>query len=225
MPLLSKISNYWNNTENFLLPLWPMRFRNIYAIVLLLSCWISVDAQEVDTIPYFDPSEVFTVEEDSAEIARLAACKMVSGVWQYNKPYVHADGSSIVGKLGKPIAKNKLKKKLNKVFKKLKINKRWNSMALTADGAWEMRLLGVPLKGKYVYDPEKQNLTLKWKGIPLRSHTYRDGKKLYVAFDTDHLLVIMHVLSGLSHSETLKALSFLSQNFSNVMVGFEMKQQ
>lgn len=202
-----------------------MKCKILNIVFLLLVGILPAVAQEVDTIEYFSPEEVLVVEEDTAEVARLEACAMVAGEWQYSKPYVHADGSSLIGKLGKPIAKSKLKKNLDKAFKKLKIKNRWNSMTLTADGNWEMRLLGMPMKGRYTYDPALQRLTLKWNGIPLKSHTHRDGKKLYVAFDTDRLLVILHVLSGLSHSETLKALSFLSKNFSNVMVGFEMKQK
>lgn len=188
-----------------------------------MCCPVNMFSQ--DTIAYFDPAQVLVVEDDTAQIARLAACQLVAGSWEYSKPYVHADGASFVGKLGKPIAKSKLKKKLDKAFKKLKIKNRWNSMTLTGDGHWEMRVMGVPMKGSYTYDPAAQSLTLKWKGIPLKSHTHRDGKKLYVAFDTDRLLVVLHLLSGIGHSETLKALSFLSQNFRNVMVGFEMKQK
>lgn len=193
--------------------------------LLLLVGILPAGAQEVDTLDYFNPDEVLVVEEDTVEAARLAACAVVAGEWQYSKPFVHADGSSIVGKLGKPIAKSKLKKNLDKAYKKLKIKNRWNSMTLSDDGQWEMRLLGMPIKGRYTYEPAEQRLTLKWNGIPLKSHTHRDGKKLYIAFDTDRLLVVLHVLSGISHSETLKALSFLSKNFSNVMVGFEMKQK
>ena len=111
------------------------------------------------------------------------------------------------------------------MHKKLKLKSRWNSMTLTDDGAWEMRVLGLPLKGRYTYEPSDDRLTLKWNGIPLKSHVHRDGKKLYIAFDTDRLLMILHLLSGLSHSQTLKSLSFLSQNFSDVMVGFEMKAE
>ena len=150
---------------------------------------------------------------------------MVAGQWVYSKPYVHADGSSFIGKLGKPIAKSKLKKNLDKAYKKLKLKSRWNSMTLTDDGAWEMRVLGLPLKGRYTYEPSDERLTLKWNGIPLKSHVHREGKKLYIAFDTDRLQMILHLLSGLSHSQTLKSLSFLSQNFSDVMVGFEMKAE
>lgn len=197
--------------------------RNHIVLFLFLAFGLYASAQDVDTIAYFDPAEVLVEGVDSVEINRRAAYQMVAGEWQYGKPYVHADGTSFIGKLGKPIAKSKLKKGLDKAFKKLKINKRWNSMLLTPDGMWEMRIAGLPLKGKYDYDPVQQQLTLRWNGIPLKSHTHRDGKKLYIAFNTDKLLVILHLISGLSHSETLKALSFLSQNYSNVQLGFEMK--
>ena len=172
----------------------------------------------------FDPNDMFVVEEDVAQQQLLAACQVVAGEWQYSKPYVHADGASVMGKLGKPIAKSKIKKGLDKAYKKLKINKRWSAMTLTGDGQWTMRVLGLSFGGSYAYDPEQEQLTLRWHGIPLKSHTHRDGKKLYIAFDMDRLLVVLSFISGMSSSETLKSLSFLSQNFRNVMVGFEMKE-
>ena len=191
-------------------------------IIYALATVFYSQGQDMDTIAYFDPAQVMTEEVDSAEINQLAACQMVAGEWQYAKPYVHAEGSSFIGKLGKPIAKSKLKKGLNKAYKKLKITKRWNTLSLTTDGTWEMRIAGLPIKGRYTYNPDEQQLTLRWNGIPLKSHTHSDGKKLYIAFDADRLLVILHLISGMSHSETLKALSTLSQNYRNVMVGFEM---
>lgn len=197
--------------------------RHFFVLLILLlggSCY----AQEVDTLALFDPNDVFVVEEDVAQQQLLAACQVVAGEWQYSKPYVHADGASVMGKLGKPIAKSKIKKGLDKAYKKLKINKRWNSMTLTGDGQWTMRVLGLSFGGSYAYDLEQEQLTLRWHGIPLKSYTHRDGKKLYIAFDMDRLLVVLSFISGMSSSETLKSLSFLSQNFRNVMVGFEMKE-
>lgn len=203
-----------------MIPLQVMKHHVIVLLYIAFGLW--AQGQEVDTTAYFDPAQVMTEEVDSAEINHLAACQMVAGEWQYSKPYVHAEGSSFIGKLGKPIAKSKLKKGLNKVYKKLKINKRWSSLTLTTDGSWEMRIAGLPIKGRYSYNPDEQQLTLRWNGIPLKSHTHRDGNRLYIAFDTDRLLVILHLISGMSHSQTLKALSTLSQNYRNVMVGFEM---
>lgn len=192
-------------------------------VILVLAIGFSCNAQNVDSLELFDPNDVFVVAEDVEQQQHLAACQMVAGVWHYDKPYVHADGATVIGKLGKPIAKSKLKKGLNKAYKKMKINKRWNSFTLTEDGQWTMNVLGLSFGGSYVYDPEQEQLTLHWHGIPLKSHTHRDGKKFYIAFDMDKLLVILSFMSGIGHNETLKSLSFLSQNFRNVKVGFEMK--
>ncbi len=197
--------------------------RQVCLFLLAFSFWLYGNAQEVDTIALFDPDDVFVVGEDVEEAERLAACQVVAGQWQYSKPYVHAQGASVMGKLGKPIAKSKIKKNLDKAYKKLKINKRWSSMTLTPDGQWQMKVLGLTFGGSYTYSPAQQQLILRWHGIPLKSHTHRDGKKLYIAFDMDRLLVVLSFISGMSSSETLKSLSFLSQNFRNVTVGFEMK--
>lgn len=197
--------------------------KQIFVLLLVFGFGFSCFAQELDSIAYFDPNEVSVVEEDVEEANRLAACQIVAGEWRYDKPYVHADGASVIGKLGKPIAKSKIKKSLDKAYKKMKIKKRWSSLSLTKDGQWTMRVLGLSFGGNYDYDIEQQQLTLHWHGIPLKSHTHRDGKKLYIAFDMDRLLVVLSFISGMSSSETLKSLSFLSQNFRNVTVGFEMK--
>jgi len=197
--------------------------RHTFLLLIIAAIGFNMHAQDVDSIAYFDPEQVFTVEEDTVEQAILESYRQLAGTWQYTKPYVHASGSSVLGKLGKPIAKSKLKKGLDKAFKKLKIKNRWKSMVLNADGSWEMSVLGLPIKGNYSYDIDNQILTLKYKGVPLRSHVHRDGKKLYIAFDADKLLMVLNLISGMSSSATLKSLSFLSQNYRDVMVGFELK--
>lgn len=199
-----------------------MRLRILFMLTFILALHGRVVAQDIDTLTYFDPNEVFVVG-DVVEQQRLVACQMVAGTWQYDKPYVHADGATVIGKLGKPIAKSKIKKNLNKAYKKMKINKRWESLTLTEDGAWKMKVLGLSLSGSYTYDPDQELLTLRWNGVPLNSHAHRDGKKLCLAFDMDRLLVVLHAISGIGHSKTLKSLSYLSENFRNVMVGFELK--
>lgn len=202
-----------------------LRIMRKILLILVLASGLSCYAQDVDTLEYFDPNEVLVVGEDVEEANRLAACQVVAGVWQYDKPYVHADGASVMGKLGKPIAKSKIKKGLDKAYKKMKIKKRWSTFTLTEDGEWTMKVLGLSFGGSYIHDVEQQELILKWHGIPLKSHTHCDGKKLYIAFDMDRLLVVLSFMSGISSSETLKSLSFLSQNFRNVTVGFEMKRK
>lgn len=174
-----------------------------------------VDSLYQDDMLLPEEREVLNAEVFNATIA---------GTWHYDKPSVQAQGASVIGKLGKPIAKSKLKKKLNKAFKKLKINKRWNSLTLTPQGHWTINIAGVNMGGDYTYNPQEDRITLKWHGIPMSSKILRDGKRLHILFDTDHLLNVLRIISGFSHSETLKAIAFLSQNYSDVMVGFELKQ-
>ena len=53
----------------------------------------------------------------------------------------------------------------------------------------------------------------------------RDGKKkLQLTFDADKLLSLLSLASKVSDSSALKALSFLLDNYQDVMVGFEMKK-
>lgn len=163
-------------------------------------------------------------EEREAMIA-LEVNKSISGTWQYDKPSVQAQGSSILGKLGKPIAKNKLKKKFDKAFKKLKIKKRFSSLTLSPDGIWTMDISGVKMSGKYTYEPATERLTIKWHGVPMRSIAHRDGKHLHLLFDTDQLLNVLRIISGLSSNETLKAIALLSENYHDVRIGFDLKHK
>lgn len=175
------------------------------------------------TLTTFDPDSIFTLTAEDIVTDTQDANQAIVGVWQYDKPSVHTQGTSIMGKLGKPIAQSKLKKKLDKAFKKLKIKKRWTSLKLTADGRWEMTVAGKSVRGNYEYNPSRGTIRFKLLGLPCTAQIKREGKHLHLLLDTDRLLTLMRLLSGLSHNETLKALAFLSENYRDVQVGFDLK--
>ena len=156
---------------------------------------------------------------------RREANHTVAGTWQYESPSVQAQGASVLGKLGKPIAKSKLTGKLNKAYKKLKIKKRWTSLRLDTDGIWIMTVAGKDIKGKYDYDPDRGTITLRWHLMSVTAEVERKGKHLHLLFDADRLLTLMRLLSGISSSDTLKALAFLSENYNDVKVGFRLKRK
>ena len=199
-----------------------------WTIISLMAAWAmivgcaTVAAQDV-THSLFSPDSVFTLTDEDIEQDRIEANRLIAGTWQYDKPSVQAQGTSFIGKLGKPLAQSKLKSKLGKAFKKLKINKRWDSLTLTEDGRWIMPIAGKGMSGDYSYSPTKGSITLKWHMMSITALVRRDGKNLHLCFDTDRLLTLMRLLSGLSSSDTLKALAFLSENYSDVKVGFQLK--
>ena len=114
---------------------------------------------------------------------------------------------------------------LNKAYKKLKIKKRWTSLQLNNDGTWVMNVAGNDIKGKYDYNPYRECITLRWHLVSVSADVMRDGKHLHLLFDTDRMLTLMRLISGLSSNETLKALAFLSENYRDVKVGFQLKQK
>lgn len=189
----------------------------------MMGC-CAVAAQEVtDTL--FDPDSVFTLSEQDIERETIAANRLIAGIWQYDKPSVQAQGTSVLGKLGKPLAQSKIKGKLDKAFKRLKIKKRWDALCLTEDGHWIMTVAGQNLRGRYSYSPTRGTITLMWLTVSLTAQVRREGKYLHLCFDTAKLLTLMRIISGLSDNETLKALAFLSDNYHDVKVGFRLKQK
>ena len=93
------------------------------------------------------------------------------------------------------------------------------------DGNCAVKLLGMSLKGTYNYNPSQEKVTFKWHGIPMTARLKRSGKKkLHLTFDADKLLKLFSLASKVSDSSALKALSFLLDNYDDVMVGFELKK-
>ncbi len=160
----------------------------------------------------------------SSQRSDLDPAALLVDEWHYDKPVVEVRGTSVLGKLGKPLAKSKLKKKVNDAFKKLKIGQRWQSLQLTADERWTLRVVGLTIGGTYTFKPEQGTLTLRWHGVPVTMQARVDSKHLYLMADTDRLLRLLAWISGLSDSETLQAIAFLNENYDDVHIGFQLKR-
>lgn len=171
------------------------------------------------------PDQVFTVTEADIEQETRQINKMLSGEWVYNGPSVDVSGKNVLSGLGKPIAKGKLKKKLKNAFKKIGLNKARPQFSFDEDGNCAIKLLGMSLKGTYNYNPSQEKITFKWHGVPLTARLKRSGKKkAHLTFDADKLLKLFTLASKVSDNSALKALSFLMDNYEDVMVGFELKK-
>ena len=171
------------------------------------------------------PDQVFTVTEADIEQETRQINKVLSGEWVYNGPSVDVSGKNVLSGLGKPIAKGKLKKKLKNAFKKIGLNKARPQFSFDEDGNCAIKLLGMSLKGTYNYNPSQEKITFKWHGVPLTARLKRSGKKkAHLTFDADKLLKLFSLASKVSDNSALKALSFLMDNYEDVMVGFELKK-
>ncbi|MBQ9556270.1 MAG: DUF4923 family protein [Muribaculaceae bacterium] len=174
---------------------------------------------------YMHPDEVFTVSEEDIANETWRINSAISGEWTYKGPSVDVSGKNLLAGIGKPIAKGKLKKKLQKAYKTIGLDRARPQFTFSPDGSCAIRMMGVSLKGQYNYNPSTEQLTLKWHGIPMTAKLRRDGKrKLHITFDTDKLLSLLRLVGRFSDSSTIKALSFLTDHYDDVMVGFELKK-
>lgn len=191
------------------------------ALVLLSSCAASRHTSSQN----LKPDQVFTVTEEDIARETLKINQTLKGQWTYSGPSVDVSGKNLLAGVGKPIAKGKLKKKLKNAYKTLRLDKMKPQFSFDEDGSCAVKLLGMSLKGTYNYNPSQEKVTFKWHGIPMTARLKRNGKKkLHLTFDADKLLKLFSLASKVSDSSTLKALSFLLDNYDDVMVGFELKK-
>ena len=205
------------------------------AVILPVAAWAAVPVIDPDTVPLSEAPLMFAgsmqVRIDSLEApseealmaAHMAANATIAGTWKFNGPSVDARGSSFVSRLGKPIAKSKLKKGLKKAYDKLKLKKRWTSFVLTREGRWSITLLGKSIGGSYDYYPTTEQLVLHGMLVKIEGQAYREGDHLHVQFEADKFLTLMRLLGKLIHADVLKSLTKLSSNYHDVKVGFDFK--
>ena len=193
--------------------------------ICLLTAFLMLPGAAAAQDGTLHPDDVFTVSQQDIERETFQVNQAIKGSWTYSGPSVDVSGKNLLAGIGKPIAKGKLKKKLKNAFKKIGLNKARPQFSFEEDGSCSIMLLGVNMRGTYNYNPSRQTVTFKWHGIPLTAHLKRDGKKkLHLTFDVDKLLSLFSLASKMSDSSTLKALSFLTDHYDDVMVGFELKK-
>lgn len=201
------------------------RILTILCVLALLSSCATTRNSNAGNNGTLHPNDVFTVTEEDIARETLQINNTISGQWTYSAPSVDVSGKNLLAGMGKPIAKGKLKKKLKNAYKKIGLDKARPQFTFNEDGSCAIKLLGVSMKGSYNYNPSDEKITLKWRGIPMTARLKRDGKKkLHLTFDADKLLSLLSLASKVSDNSALKALSFLLDNYQDVMVGFEMKK-
>lgn len=191
-------------------------------LMLLTACSASRNAAGGKDL---HPDQVFTITEQDIEQETRQINRLLGGEWTYSGPSVDVSGKNVLSSLGKPIAKSKLKKKLKNAFKKIGLNKARPQFSFNEDGTCVIKMLGMSLNGTYNYNPSQEKITFKWHGIPVSAKLKRDGKKkVHLTFDADKLLKLFSLVSRVSDNSAIKALSFLMENYDDVMVGFELKK-
>lgn len=192
------------------------------SIVLMLT--LTASCRSHQAAGNLHPDQVFTMTEEDIARETLLINQMLSGEWKYNGPSVGVNGKNVIAGIAKPLAKNKMKKKLKKAFKSIGLEKVRPGFEFNEDGTCAISMFGAKVKGSYNYNPTTEKVTFKWHGVPLSANLRRDGKKLHMTFEADKLIKLITLMGRFSDSSTIKALTKLLDNYEDVMVGFELKR-
>ena len=155
-----------------------------------------------------NPNEVFTVTDDDIASEILLINNTIKGEWKYGGPAVDVSGKNLLAGVGKSFAKSKIKKKLKKAFKKVGLDKASPQFTFNNDGSCVMRLMGINIKGNYNYNPDLNQISFKWHGLPMTAQLKRDGKKkLHLTFEADKFLKLLSLASKFSDSSSISSAS------------------
>ena len=202
-----------------------MTTKSIICSTVLAVATITASNATAGTRQASFPTDTAALEAAHAD-SLAAALKDIAGTWQYKSPAVEAKGKNVISRLGKPIAKSKIKKKLGKAFDKLKLKSVGAALELTDDGKCSVQLPGHDFSGRYTYDASTSQITLFWHDIPIKARLARKGgKECQLLFDTDKVLAAFQLLSAFSHNPAVKMLATLANNYTDVMIGFSLKRR
>lgn len=204
-----------------------MKIHFLCIFTLICTAVLQVEAQitqQADT-SVLSPDQVFTLSPSHIEQETRQANRLIVGCWRYDGPSVDAKSKGLLAGVVKPVAKGKLARKLKKAFKKIHLTKNNTTFRMREDGTCSISLLGHDVNGTYSYNPDDESIQFRWLRVPFTARLVHNKKnEMSITFDTDRLLALFKLLTAVSGNSTLKALTFLSDNYDDVMVGFKLKK-
>lgn len=200
-------------------------FRTLCCIVCFLMM-PGVGAQNNDVT--LQPEQAFNqiIDDPLADpIATPKQLKTICGTWNFQAPAASMHGKSVKGSLGKFVAQKKIKKKLKKPFEKLGFKKNLTQLELRDDGTFSLILAGKRFNGDYTYYPNSKRITLNWTLVTIHAYLVPDGKKkINLLFTVDKLLKIARI-AGIFAGDTAAQITLITQNFDDILVGFQFKKK
>ena len=128
--------------------------------LMLMTVTASCSSSRNNATQNLHPNDVFTVTEDDIANETRMINHAFQGEWKYNGPSVGLNGKNLLSGIAKPIAKNKLKKKLKNAFKKIGLNKARPEFMFDVDGTCSVKMLGMSMNGTYTYNPDVEKITI-----------------------------------------------------------------
>ena len=146
----------------------------------------------------------------------------MTGTWRYTGSAIEFESENLLKKAGGTVAASAAEQKLDEQLAKVGIKEGQLSFTFNADSTFVSTLGKRKLNGTYSYDAGTQMLHLRYmKLIPMNAKVNYTTQQMDLLFEADKLLKLITFLSS---SATLKAISSLADSYDGMMLGYELKR-
>ena len=144
------------------------------------------------------------------------------GTWKYYQPGCGFASDNLLAKAGGEVAAAKIKSELAGTYQQMGVSSSNTYFTFNQDNSFSGKMMGTPLSGSYVYDPNTGQITLKTVLLSVNGFINTSGSGISLLFESKKLLNILQLVGSASGNATLATVSELSKNYDGVRLGFDL---
>lgn len=149
------------------------------------------------------------------------------GTWVYVGPDCQLKGDDVLKNIGGEAAGEEIEKKMKPIYEKAGLNT--IQYTFNEDKTCSYTIKGKKVDGTYEFNPENKTVTIKAGklGIKTTANVVTLGSNMSFVYDADKILSIVKTITGTASNLNSSAATInkLVEQFSGMMVGFELKKQ
>lgn len=160
-----------------------------------------------------------------ATVNHLTALDL-NGEWDYEGVDVKFKSDKLLSKAGGAVAAAKIEKDLDAELEKIGFQPGVTKFTFKEDGTFTNTTGGTTLKGKYTYNSDKDEITLRYmNAIPMKAKVAGTGSKMSLMFETKAFLSFVTFLGSHSGVNVVKSVTSLLKTYDGMEVGLEFRKQ
>ncbi len=144
------------------------------------------------------------------------------GNWYYTAPACAFTSENLLAKAGGAVAAANCNEKLQPVYNSVGLSSQNTQFQFTPDHEFAATVKGIPLSGKYTYDPSTGTIRLQTMLFSTNAYITRTTRGLGLTFESKNLLKVLQAVAALSGNSTLQTVGELSKQYDGVRLGFDI---
>lgn len=192
-----------------------------FVCIFALFCAVAVQADAQDLKSILSGVAKAVVGDKATTAASIV------GTWAYEGPDCQLEGDDVLTNLGGEAAGAEVENRLEAIYQKAGLNT--IRYTFNEDKTCSYTIKGRTVEGTYEFDAEAKTITIKGGklGVKTTASIVTLGENMSFVYDADKILTVVKAITGSVSglSSTASTLNKLTEKFSGMKVGFELKKQ